>query len=311
MADTQPSENPAETPPADPAAGQTDSGSQPETGQTPSGETAPPANGETADWRAGIPDDLKDMASRFNSPADAVKAAKDLRQKLSNAIHVPGEDASEEDRTKFLRAIGVPESPDGYEIRLPENVPDELRPNEEAEARFQRFREAMHEAGAPKGAAEAAIRTYYDMLVEEHQARAQEATQKSEEAVAGLRQQWGRDFDANVRHAQHAADEFGLPKDWLATATVDGVPLGNHPNFLKAFAAIGRRVGEDGFHAAEMTEDRQKSLEQKHRELTAQMHAANQRGDKQEALRLQDERAKISEQLTGGGPLVGANMRTF
>ena len=55
-----------------------------------------------------------------------LKSYRELERKLSRMVTVPGEDADEEERLRFLRALGVPETPDGYAIepRHPLVTPD-------------------------------------------------------------------------------------------------------------------------------------------------------------------------------------------
>jgi hypothetical protein len=62
--------------------------------------------------------DAKEFATRLATPADAVKVALDLRKANSAMIKVPGKDATAEDRAKFNKAIGVPETVEGYKFEL-------------------------------------------------------------------------------------------------------------------------------------------------------------------------------------------------
>lgn len=47
-----------------------------------------------------------------------VKSYRALEQKLAGMVAVPGDDSDEDSRLRFHRALGVPDSPDGYEITL-------------------------------------------------------------------------------------------------------------------------------------------------------------------------------------------------
>ncbi len=47
-----------------------------------------------------------------------VKSYRALEQKLAGMVAVPGDDSDEDSRLRFNRALGVPDSPDGYEITL-------------------------------------------------------------------------------------------------------------------------------------------------------------------------------------------------
>ena len=75
----------------------------------------------TDDWRASIEDDsLRKVADRFDSVVSLTQAVSDLRKRESNSIRIPGKDASDEDTAAYLKALGVPETVEGYEFSVPE-----------------------------------------------------------------------------------------------------------------------------------------------------------------------------------------------
>ena len=274
------------------------------------------------DWRGGIEDTkVREFADRFTTPADMAKSALDLRQKLSKAITVPGEDASDEDRAKFRKAVGVPDSPDGYEVNIPDDLPDNVKAaqqSDQAKARFDEFRKAMHDAGAPKGAAEAALGMLFRFLGEDAQVLAGDNEKVLDTADAAIRKEWGRDYNANNNAAQAAFRQFADDKvkgelsHFIYLGPDEsrrGLPANADPGLLGMFAKVGRRMSEDGFQAT-MSEDQSQTLEQKHADLTSQIHDARNRGDTATAKRLDQERNAISQKLSGSGPLVGAQGRT-
>lgn len=273
------------------------------------------------DWRGGIEDTkVREFADRFTTPADMAKSALDLRQKLSKAITVPGEDASDEDRAKFRKAVGVPDSPDGYEVKIPDNLPDDVKAaqqSEQARGRIDEFRKAMHDAGAPKGAAEAALGLFFRFLGEDATALNGNNERARDAADAAIRKEWGRDYDGNNNAAQAAFREFADDKvnselgHFVYMGPDEarrGLPANADPGLLGMFAKVGRRMSEDGFQAT-MSEDQSQTLEQKHADLTAQIHDARNRGDTATAKRLDRERNAISQKLSGTGPLVGTQGR--
>ena len=204
---------------------------------------APESGGQpTGDWREGVPADLRKMADRFASPADAVKAAADMRQKLGRSITPPADGASEDEWNAFYGKLGRPETPDGYKISRPEALPSELVPDERGQVRESAFLDAMHKAGAPPRAVQAAIDWYYNELTDLHGEMKSSQNTVFEQANATLRKEWGGEFDKNLELARRAFTAFGGAD--LAEAT-DAYKLSNHPAFLRAFARIGRQMGED------------------------------------------------------------------
>ncbi len=78
---------------------------------------------ETPETAGGVPE-FADVPEKFRDPqtgalrADLLlKSYRALEQKLAGMIALPGND-DEESRRRFHRALGVPDSPDGYEIAL-------------------------------------------------------------------------------------------------------------------------------------------------------------------------------------------------
>ena len=79
--------------------------------------------GTAADWRSTLPPEMHSFANQFASPADAVKTALDLRQKLSTSVQVPGADADPAKRLELFNRLGRPETVDGYQVALPRRRP--------------------------------------------------------------------------------------------------------------------------------------------------------------------------------------------
>ena len=263
--------------------------------QEPTG-AEPAAQG---DWRDSITDEkVRKFAGQFASPAEAAKAALEFRQKLSNTIRKPGEDATEEEIEKFREQIGIPKDVSGYEIQVPEDLPGEYSLAEDEG--LQDFVVKMHDAGAPKEVVKAATDWYYNAIMEHSKQEAAMLATSIEKASSELRKEWGGEFDANVEGARRAFKQFGgeQMEKALSEATYEGVAIGNHPAFIKAFASIWKRIGEDGFKAT-MTDEEKASTEDKLKELTRQAHDATARGDSRKAAQLFKQRSELSKQFYG------------
>lgn len=65
---------------------------------------------------------------------------------------------------------------------------------------------------------------------------------KATENQAAVRKEWGHDFDANLAVAHRGIARFLSP---ALKTVLDETGLGNHPDFVKAFYAIGKMVSED------------------------------------------------------------------
>lgn len=213
-----------------------------------SGEGGTPPSESIGDWRSAIAEpDLRRVADKFTSPRDVVKSYAALQSRLGRSVVKPGPDASAEEMAAYRRQLGVPDDPADYRLSLPEDLPDSLQPDANAEALHQDFAAAMHEAGASNAVVQKALDWYYGTLGQTVEQQERTGAERRAEAEASLRHEWGGDHDRNLTFAQRAVRDFGDDDfvSMLETQEVAGMKLGDHPTFVRAFAAIGRRMGED------------------------------------------------------------------
>jgi hypothetical protein len=267
---------------------------------------APAASAE--DWRASLEEDMAKRAQKFASPADLAKSYFELESRLGKSVVLPGKNASEEEIAAFRKRLGVPDSADGYTLPLPEEVVSD----EGAMARLNAFREKMHKAGATPASVQAAYETYQEMVSAASEERTAAMEAAREKAEADLRKEWrGQEFDRNVSYAQRALQSFDGDKtfqSWVESAEVDGIKVGNHPQFLKLFAKIGRTMSEDSVHLAP-SEDEVLSLNEQVSKLRDDKREAMKRGDRATAQRLDEQERQLYARLDGSAPIVGKSQR--
>lgn len=265
------------------------------------------------DWRASIEDEkARKFADSFTSPAAAAESAFKMRQQLSKAIVPPGKDADEDAMADYRKKIGVPESPEGYELKPSENLPEEVREevfeSDEGKTLLNDFIAKMHATNATPAQVQTAVDAYMGYIVAGQQASNEEMQKKVESLDNDLKREWGKDAEANERFGKQAVKTFdtdGSLTDMLEEATYQGVQLGNHPAFRKTFAQIGRSMGEDGFQVTPSGEEAE-SLQGKLDEL---MGLLNTDPEKYKSPAVQRQIDQINEKLHGDGPIVGAEGR--
>lgn len=198
------------------------------------------------DWRAALPEDVRNHASLKD--LDSVGA---LATKLISAqgmigrdpVRVPSKTTSDEDRRAFFTAIGCPEKVDGYVVpteKMPENVPLD-------EAQTKAFLEFAHQQGITKQTAAALIRydaTRHATAITQFD-EAQAKTQK--EAEATLRKDWGDGYDEKLALARQARDKLGTE---ALGKRLDESGFASDPDFLKLLAAVGRFIADDSIIGA-------------------------------------------------------------
>lgn len=242
------------------------------------------------DWRATIDDpDLQRLAQRYESPTALTRAVAALRRETATRIKPLGDSPTDEEIASYRRQTGVPDTADGYAFASP----DGFEPNESNLAFRSAMAEAMH--GAHVSALQAAaLHDAFNAYVARQQAEAETAaTEALERNVTALRQEFGADYDRNIEQARRAARAFGNAGfiDFLESRTVDGVPLGDHPEFVRAFARIGRGAEEAPIDADSGAADAS-TLDERIRDKRREIQDALDRGDHRRAHELdREERA--------------------
>jgi hypothetical protein len=188
---------------------------------------------------------LKNVASRFTSVQDMAKAVVDLRADNSKRIKVPDENASDEDRAKFRKAIGAPDEVKGYAEAI--KLPDGVEMTEADKAVLDAVLPIAHKHGVPAQALNGFVGEYMQ-LAKKLQGDAMAAIQKfGADSEVALKREWGSDFEPNLALANRVGEVFGGPefKAFLnETPLATGGMLGDHPLMAKFLATLGKRSGE-------------------------------------------------------------------
>jgi hypothetical protein len=218
-ADAEPSSTTGTPEERGPKAGGTPAPSQ----EDPSG---PDKTAATAEWLQAFSPTESKRLERYKSLEDVAKAYLNLESKLGNATQIPGPDAKPEDWKAFHVKLGVPEKPEGYELKTPSEQ-DGWSKELETEARSM-----FHKLGYTPTQAQAAI-DFHVKLVEK------EAGKLAEDAKANtvaLRKEWGEDFDRRWKLAAVGINELFGPE---ALNLLKYSPLGNSLSFIKSMAEYG------------------------------------------------------------------------
>jgi len=141
----------------------------------------------------------------FAEPEMAFKAYRSLEtllgaDKAGRTAVLPKDDNDVEGRKAFFAKIGVPESPEGYKLALPEGADGEF-----AKAAPQWF----HQNGVPQKAAEGIVKGFNEFI--EGQIKAQEAADKarSEQQLNALKTEWAHEFDERAEFARRGFRSVG------------------------------------------------------------------------------------------------------
>lgn len=255
-----------------------------------------------ADWRASITDPkLRDLAGRFTSPADAVKMAADLREKLSKAApSPPGEDAPEEEVKAYLKKIGVPEG--DYDFPVPEGY----KLTDQDKAFRSEVSSLFRENRIPATAAKEIAKWFEGKQAEAAKELEAEQERIRQEQDTALRKEWkGKEYDTNVAIAGQAWQRFGGNEELEDIKLEGGGRIGDHPGLLKMFAQIGRATMETAGMLG-MSESDAKDLQSQHAEAVRKSQEALDRGDSDEAKRWAAKGDDLAGRLWGHAPVRAA-----
>jgi len=145
--------------------------------------------------------------------------------------------ASEKDKAEFNQRIReimrVPEKPEGYGLKRPENVPAELWNDDYAKG----VSEIAHKHNLSPEALQDLAKFDSEFAVKNH-GESQGALQKSfETEKANLQTKWGGEFAKNVSLASRAARTLGLDPE--------ADPIFRNARVVEAFAKMGAMVSDD------------------------------------------------------------------
>mgnify|MGYP001612693061 CR=1 FL=1 len=215
---------------------------------------APPVPSPTApspatDWRAGLTGEHaglaaekslegfkgKDWAEVGPALAKAFVETKKLVGAKAPALKIPDATSTPEEVALYRKAIGVPDTPEGYGVKRPEAA---------ATADWDAAAETalvgkLHGIGTPPNVVQAILDWYGQYLSDQQAGWRREAEAAGQE----LRRDWGANYAANLGIANRAIQQYG--GDALVDLFADN-GMGRHPLVVKTFSKIGLDLMEAG-----------------------------------------------------------------
>ena len=202
------------------------------------------------EWHGQLPDDLKgnEGLTGFKTIGDLAGnhlemngKVSELEGRLGNAILKPGEDASDEDKAAYNKAIneaqGVPESIDGYKFERHE-WPEEM--GEYPEAVENGFKELCLENNIPPDKAQALYGWYFNNVAEAGNAMQTFSKEAQEKSAEALKEHWGDAFEANCEIAKRGFLQCVDSKEDIEYLEASG--LGDNTVLLRMFHNAGLRL---------------------------------------------------------------------
>lgn len=187
--------------------------------------------GSGNDFYNMIPEDLRDHPSL--SP---IKDVGNLAKSYINAQQLIGADKlaapknpSEEQLTEIYNYLGKPETPDAYEVAVDGNIITEEAANS--------YKDVAHKLNLTPQQASGILEYYKGLATNTQEQAVQNIEYQREQVENDLKKEWGQAYEQKISGAGQAIKEYGNP-EMLEWQLADGTKLGNHPEFIKAFANI-------------------------------------------------------------------------
>ena len=193
-----------------------------------------------ADWKAALPDDLREHPS-IAGMQDVASLAKSMVHAQSmvgaDKIAVPGKWADDEDWSQVYDKLGRPSSAEDYGLQF--EVPDG---GEADPALTGWFAETAHKIGLNTKQAQQLADSYIELTGGMGQPEVDLEAAKAE-ATSELRQEYGAAFDDRLGKGNNFLGEFGA--DGLMELRLqDGTPLMNHPAFIRTVVNAAQYIHE-------------------------------------------------------------------
>jgi hypothetical protein len=215
-------------------------------------------------WRAALPDEYKEheFVKTFDKPGDFVKTAIEIKterdglnDKLGKAIFKPDENATDEQKAAYKLAMGIPDTPDAYELDKP-NLPEGFEYNTDME---KWYRETAHKLGLPKDTAKALFGEYNGMVQAIGKAQIEQAEKVRSEGMEKLKTEWKNEYDGNVAIVKRVQEKIGIDaetKQWITDHNAE-----NDPVLIKLLLKVAPAFLNDTIPASTSTSTDNRSLD--------------------------------------------------
>jgi hypothetical protein len=205
------------------------------------GQAVSQVGSQQAPWYQEFPEDVRGLVETkgWKTPVDAIQSYTNLEKflgadKAGRGLVLPKDDAGPEEWAQVYDRLGRPQSPDQYKLPIPDGSDGQFA--KEAAGKF-------HELGLTSKQAEQLVDWFNGKSESALSSQQSELAQSSEQQMAELQQEWGKEFDANIEAGRRAARQFGVDEGML---TKMENALGTK-DMLKFFSNIGKGMGEDSF----------------------------------------------------------------
>ena len=199
---------------------------------------AAPAAPTTPEWAQGLPDDLKASpeVARYTDLAGFVKGQHELRAAFDGKI--PTAESTDEERGSFWDKLGRPETPAGYDLKAPADLPEGMIWDESA---ITAAAETAHKLGLSAAQFKGMVALDTASKVSGKLKQEEEIEIDRIESVTELKKEWGGAYEQELKRAAVTARAFCTDEQF---AELEKSGLNDDPTFIKFASRLGLAMGE-------------------------------------------------------------------
>ena len=193
------------------------------------------SDNQSEDWRSSLSDEIKNDATLSNIK-DVESAAKTLihqQKMLGSRIPMP---KSDEERSELYSKLGRPNEASEYKVEIPQSHQTYF-----AEDQLNEFKNVAHNIGLNQDQVSALLNFQMKSIDNDVSKEGSRIAVGKQDTENSLKQEWGYDYDKQVRNAKRALEVYGDPE---LQQLMQG-EAGNNPAVVKFFARIGKDITED------------------------------------------------------------------
>ena len=213
---------------------------------------------EEATWQTDhLPEDLRDneTLSKFKDVGSLSNSYLELQKMVGSRDKIPTEESSEEEVNSFYNKLGRPETPDSYDIKVPDQGGTALPYDDKL---YSEFLTSAHKSGLTNRQAQDAI-DFYAKMNEESDINSTASMQQSKvNAETALKKEWGtKDYDKNLAISRRAFNRFA---DDDLKKFVEETGVSNNVAMVRFLHKIGKSfsdpdMGGSGKHSGSIDSD--------------------------------------------------------
>ena len=159
-------------------------------------------------------------------------------------VAVPNKNSTDDQWNEVYDKLGRPESAEKYSL----NAKSEVVPIDDNA--IKQFAENAHQLGLNNKQAQGILEFYKNNMEGMAQQFKVDTETAQAQSAQELRQEWGREFDTNVKKAGALA-KANMNPEILDMELKNGMRVGDHPEIIKGFAKIAGMMSEDNMVTTE------------------------------------------------------------